>query len=132
MDGIDRTVISPSLINADWNITKFVHNPDFDLRVDVDFSPAALETAPTPMMNPGQVCGESQLDLTATTENPKKYLKLLLGRDREAVCSDVTDKPAWRKSLCQACQFPRNVKLMATNFWLLSLYLGQIMLYFTL
>ena len=44
------------------------------------------------MIDQGQACGdsESQLEWTATAENPKKRLILSLGRDREAVCSDVT------------------------------------------
>ena len=73
MDGIDRTVVGPSVLDADWDITKFVYNPDFDLGVDAAFLPAALETAPTPMIDQGQACDdlESQLEWTATAENPK-------------------------------------------------------------
>ena len=81
MDGIDRMVASPSLLDADWDITRFVYNPNFDLGVDAAFLPAALETAPIPTIDQGQACGdlESQLEWTATAENPKKCLKLSLG-----------------------------------------------------
>ena len=49
MDGIDRSVISPSLINPGWDdLTMFTYNPDFDLGVDADFfcqrSPLLMST----------------------------------------------------------------------------------------
>lgn len=42
MDGIDRNVISPSLMNPAWDdLANFVYNPDFDLGVGADFMPEA-------------------------------------------------------------------------------------------
>ena len=91
MDGIDRSVISPSLINPGWNdLTKFTYNPDLDLGVDTDFLAALTSTN---VNDDGSVSTEqgqqnaepspAAQSANASSENPSKHLKLSLSRAKQ-------------------------------------------------
>ena len=87
MDDIDRSVISPSLINPAWDDpTKFSYNPDFDLRVDTEFLSALTSTDggnDDGTVEQGQenieLCSAAK-STDACGENPSKCLKLSLSR----------------------------------------------------
>ena len=93
MDGIDRSVISPSLINPGWDdLTKFTYNPDFDLGVDADF---LSELTSANVDDDGRVSTEqgqqnaapepspAAQSANASGENPSKRLKLSLSRAKQ-------------------------------------------------
>ena len=89
---IDRSVISPSVLNPDWNDpTKFTYNPDFCLGADADYFLSALTSAAFDD-DPGRVSEElqgqsnvAQSVANASGENPSKRLKLSLSRERNRV-----------------------------------------------
>ena len=93
---IDRSVISPSLINPGWDDpTKFTYNPDFDLGVDADFlstlTSAAVDNDGKVFVEQGQANIEplsaAQSVANASNENPSKHLKLSLSRAKP--CEEV-------------------------------------------
>ena len=97
---MDRGVISPSLMNPDWeDLAKFTFNPDFDLGMR-DFLP--YPTLPSVLEDGSATNGSSGIaaassldaDTRQAAEIPRKRLKLSLHHSVPAPLKDATNQPA--------------------------------------
>ena len=107
---MDRRVISPSLLNLEWeDLTKFPFKPDFDLGTRdflpdltllTDKSSRSISPSIFPGVTNGQVqlpgisAASSCLNAEQPAENPHKHLKLSLHRSLPAPLKDATNQPA--------------------------------------